>query len=246
MSNTIPPKDRIICAIDTDDLSLAQSLAKDLKSHVGAFKIGLEFFTAHGPQGLAKVQDIGMPIMLDLKFHDIPNTVYGAVRSATALGVAMMTLHTGGSSDMMRRAVDAANEVSAQKKIARPALFGVTVLTSLNTDDLQQLGFKQKASDRVKRLAEMAQLCGLDGVVASPRELAMLQDQRSREFQIITPGIRPSWSANGGNDDQKRIMTPAEAIQAGSDYLVIGRPITKNADPVGAAKKIVEEINSVL
>ncbi|TAH32279.1 MAG: orotidine-5'-phosphate decarboxylase [Alphaproteobacteria bacterium] len=237
-------KNRVICAIDTDDIDFASKLAKDLKDHVGGFKLGLEFFTSHGPQGIAKIQGIGMPIMLDLKFHDIPNTVSGAVRAATKLNVAMMTIHTGGSSDMMRQAADAAMETAAKMKIEPPKLLGVTVLTSLDDEDLTELGYKQKATDRVRRLAEMAQLCGLNGVVASARELNLLQDQRSKDFLLVTPGIRPSWSADA--HDQKRTLEPADAIKAGSDYLVVGRPITRAKDPVDAAKRIVQEIGAVL
>ncbi len=244
MTQNLSAKERILCAIDTDDLDYASKLAKDLKDHVGGFKLGLEFFTSHGPQGISKIQSIGMPILLDLKFHDIPNTVYGAVRAAARLNVAMMTLHTSGSSDMMRRAVDAASDAAQQFNVPKPQLFGVTVLTSLSDEDLNELGYKQKASDRVRRLAEMAQLCGLSGVVASARELELLQDQRSKDFRLVTPGIRPSWSADA--HDQKRTLEPADAVKAGSDYLVVGRPITRAKDPIEAAKRIVQDINAVL
>ncbi len=242
--SSIPAKNRVLCAIDTDDVALASQLSQNLKDHVGGFKVGLEFFTSNGPGGLQMVQRQGLPILLDLKFYDIPNTVAGAVRSATRHRIEMLTLHTGGSSEMMRRAVESAKKSAEEFKVPRPLLFGVTVLTSLDDEDLGQLGFKQKASDRVKRLAEMAQLCGLDGVVASPRELALLQDQRSKDFKLITPGIRPEWAAD--QDDQKRVMTPKEAIQSGADYIVVGRPITKAKDPVDAASRIVAEIQSAL
>lgn len=236
--------ERILCAIDTDDLDFAIKLAKDLRHYVGGFKLGLEFFTAHGPEGVKTIQSLGMPILLDLKFHDIPNTVHGAVRAATKLRVAMMTLHTGGSSDMMRQAATAAQNTAAELGIAPPKLFGVTVLTSLDDDDLMELGYKQKASDRVKRLSEMAQLCGLSGVVASARELQLLSEQHSPKFQFITPGIRPAWAADA--HDQKRVLSPKDAIAAGADYLVIGRPITRAKDPVDAAKRVVDEVQSVI
>lgn len=242
MIKDIKAKDKIICAVDTDDLDAAKKLVTSLKGHVGFVKLGLEFFTSHGPQGIAAVKALGIPVMLDLKFHDIPNTVAGAVRAATRLGVSMMTIHTAGNSDMMRAAALAATESAEKHKVERPLILGVTVLTSLDDEDLVELGYKQKASDRVKRLAEMAQLCGLDGVIASARELPLLQDQRSKEFRIVTPGIRPAWAANG--DDQKRILTPREAIHAGADYLVIGRPITRSTEPVAAANKIVAEIEA--
>ncbi len=244
MISPLSAKQRIICAIDTDDLDFAAKLAGNLKDFVGGFKLGLEFFTAHGPAGIAKIQSLGMPIMLDLKFHDIPNTVYGAVRAAARMKVAMMTIHSSGNSDMMRRAVDASVEVSESLSIEKPLLFGVTVLTSLDDDDLTELGYKQKTSDRVKRLAEMAQLCGLSGVVASPRELSLLQEQRSRDFRIITPGIRPAWASE--SHDQKRVMDPAQAIRSGADYIVIGRPITRAPDPVWAAKKILQEVEAAV
>ncbi len=244
MPQQLTAKNRVICAIDTDDMDFASKLAKDLKDHVGGFKLGLEFFTSHGPQGIAKIQAIGIPIMLDLKFHDIPNTVSGAVKAATKLNVSMMTIHTGGSSDMMRQAAEVAMETATKMKITPPKLLGVTVLTSLDDEDLTELGYKQKATDRVRRLAEMAQLCGLNGVVASARELNLLQDQRSKDFLLVTPGIRPSWSADA--HDQKRTLEPADAIKAGSDYLVVGRPITRAKDPIDAAKRIVQEIGAVL
>lgn len=240
MSAHLSAKQRVLCAIDTDDLEFAVKLARDLRDHVGGFKLGLEFFTSHGPSGIGKIQSMGMPILLDLKFHDIPNTVFGAVRAATRLNVAMMTIHTSGSSDMMRKAAEAAATTAAQLNIAKPQLFGVTVLTSLDGEDLQELGYKQKPNDRVKRLAEMAQLCGLDGVVASARELDLLQDQRSKDFKLVTPGIRPAWAAD--SHDQKRVLEPAQAIAAGSDYLVVGRPITRANDPIAAAKRVVDEI----
>jgi orotidine-5'-phosphate decarboxylase len=237
-------KARLICAIDTDDLAFATKLAQTLKGHIGAFKLGLEFFTGNGPQGVEKIKALGMPILLDLKLHDIPNTVAGAMKCATRMGVEMITIHTGGSSEMMRAAVKAAEDTAKAEKVQKPKIFGVTVLTSLDDDDLTEVGFKQKIPERVKRLAEMAQLCGLDGVVASARELAILQEQRGKEFMVITPGIRPAWSADAG--DQKRVLAPADAIKAGADYLVVGRPITKAANQAEAADKIVAEIASAL
>jgi orotidine-5'-phosphate decarboxylase len=236
--------ERVLCAIDTDDLVFATKLAKDLRPYVGGFKLGLEFFTAHGPEGVRKIQELGMPILLDLKFHDIPNTVAGAVRAATRLGVAMLTIHTGGSSDMMRQAVTAAQTAAGEANVPIPQLFGVTVLTSLDDNDLMELGYKQKASDRVKRLSEMAQLCGLSGVVASARELQLLEEQHGPNFRFITPGIRPAWAADA--HDQKRVLEPAAAIAAGADYLVVGRPITRAKDPIDAAKRILAEVQSAI
>ncbi|MGD9650489.1 MAG: orotidine-5'-phosphate decarboxylase [Dongiaceae bacterium] len=236
--------ERIICAVDTPDLAAAVNLAKALKGQVGFFKLGLEFFTAQGPEGLKKIQELGVPIMLDLKYYDIPNTVAGAVRAASRLGVGMMTMHTGGSTDMMRAAVDAADSVAKETGKPKPKLLGVTVLTSLDDGDMSLLGLKQKTADRVKRLAELAQLNGLDGVVASPRELSLLREQKGKNFRLVTPGIRPAWANEAG--DQKRVWTPADAIKEGADYLVIGRPITQAQDPKAAAKRVAEEIAAVL
>lgn len=240
--NTLSAQERILIAVDTDDLAAARKLAGDLRAHIGGLKLGLEFFTANGPAGVKAIQEFGLPILLDLKLHDIPNTVAGAVRAATKLGVAMLTIHTAGSSDMMRQAVAAAKTAADEMGRTPPQLFGVTVLTSLDDDDLVELGYKQKASDRVKRLSEMAQLCGLSGVVASARELGLLREQHEAGFRFLTPGIRPAWAADA--HDQKRVLEPAAAIAAGADYLVVGRPITRAKDPIDAAKRLLAEVQS--
>ena len=220
----------IFCALDTTDAEAAAALAHALKSAIGGIKLGLEFFIAHGPEGVRKAA-AGMPLFLDLKLHDIPNTVAGAVRAIAPLGVTMTTIHASGGAAMMKAAADAA----AQAGPARPLLLGVTILTSLDEESLPSIGFGGTVSDSAKRLAALAQQSGLDGAVCSPHEVTGLRSQCGPGFKLVVPGIRPAGSAA---DDQRRIMTPKQAMTAGADYLVIGRPITGAADPVAAAKAI--------
>ena len=227
--------DRIICAIDTSDLEESLLLAELLSGEVGALKIGKEFFTAHGPAGLGRVAERNHRIFLDLKFHDIPNTVAGAVRSAAALGCWMLTVHASGGSEMLKAAVDAA--------AGSPRIFAVTVLTSLDDRDLAAVGQSAPAADQVMRLARLAESAGLDGVVCSPREAAMLRSALPAEFELVVPGVRP-FRADAG--DQKRAATPGEAVAAGADRLVVGRPITRSDDPAGAARRIASEIAEAL
>jgi orotidine-5'-phosphate decarboxylase len=227
------PSRRLLCAIDTPDLVAAADLARALDGRVGGVKLGKEFFTAHGPQGVARIADTGQPIFLDLKFHDIPNTVAGAVRAAAGLGCFLLTIHASGGGDMIRAAVDARGEAT------EPWIVAVTVLTSLATEDMSAVGQSIPIADQVLRLARLAQANGADGAVASPHEVAMLRAALGPAFKLIVPGVRPSWAST---DDQKRVMTPAEAVTAGADYLVIGRPITQSDDPAGAAQRIADEI----
>ncbi len=226
--------ERILCAIDTSDLEEAMDLAHALAGDVGGLKIGKELFTAHGPDGVARLQESGHEIFLDLKYHDIPATVAGAVGAAASLGCFVLTVHASGGSEMLRQAATAA--AAAPRP---PLVVGVTVLTSLDEDDLQAVGQDGPVADQVLRLARLAQSSGLGGVVCSPHEIAALREALGPEFKLVVPGIRPSWA---GADDQKRVMTPGEAIAAGADYLVIGRPITRATDPAAAAKRIAEEI----
>ncbi len=226
--------ERILCAIDTSDLEEAMDLAHALAGEVGGLKIGKELFTAHGPDGVARLQESGHEIFLDLKYHDIPATVAGAVGAAAKLGCFVLTVHASGGSEMLRQAATAA--AAAPRP---PLVVGVTVLTSLDEDDLQAVGQDGPVADQVLRLARLAQSSGLGGVVCSPHEIAALREALGPEFKLVVPGIRPSWA---GTDDQKRVMTPGEAIAAGADYLVIGRPITRATDPAAAAKRIAEEI----
>jgi orotidine-5'-phosphate decarboxylase len=229
------PLDRsnpILCAIDTPDIERARDLITATAGAIGGVKLGLEFFAAHGPEGVREAARGQRNVFLDLKLHDIPNTVAGAVRSALALDPMLMTLHCAGGPAMMRAAVAARGD-------ARTKLLGVTVLTSLDDDDLAAMGQVGPAAAQVRRLALLAKEAGLDGVVCSPQEVAMLRQACGTGFLLIVPGIRPAGAAIG---DQKRVQTPRDAIAAGADYLVIGRPITEASDPAAAAKAIVAEI----
>jgi orotidine-5'-phosphate decarboxylase len=227
----------IFCALDTTDVDRAASLGNDLKDTVGGLKVGKEFFTAHGPGGVRKIIPTGTPLFLDLKFHDIPNTVAGAVRAASALTPAMLNVHAAGGRAMMEAARDAAAESKA-----RPWVLAVTVLTSLDAGDLADIGVNGAPGEQVLRLATLAQTAGLDGVVCSAQEISKLRAECGPDFKLVVPGIRPQGSTPG---DQKRTMTPVEAVQRGADVLVIGRPITAAPDPTAAAQAIVAELADV-
>ncbi len=233
------PVDRIFCAVDTTKLDDALLLAELLSGEVGAIKLGKEFFTAHGPDGVRRIAAEGHRIFLDFKFHDIPNTVAGAIRAAAGFQCALITIHASGGPAMMKAAIDAAKEAGPR----RPRIVGVTVLTSLDDADLEAVGQQGPAAAQVLRLARLAKASGLDGVVCSPQEVAMLRAEIGDRFSLVVPGVRPSWASA---DDQKRIMTPGDAVKAGADHLVIGRPITRAADPVGAARRIADEIAGAL
>lgn len=225
----------IICALDTHDLSHALSLATELAPFVGMLKVGLEFFTMHGRAGVQAIAATGLPVFLDLKFHDIPNTVAGAVTSALQCGASMMTLHLSGGKEMVKAAKEAADTASLQYQMPRPLLLGVTVLTSIDASCLTTLGVQESLSDHVKRLADIAVTTGLDGIVCSPHEITMIRNIFGKKLLLVVPGIRPSLEIQ---DDQKRTLTPQAALQAGADYLVIGRPITQAAKPALAARHI--------
>jgi orotidine-5'-phosphate decarboxylase len=222
----------ILCAIDTQDLARAQSLIAATAGSVGGVKLGLEFFAAHGPDGIRKAAGGQKNVFLDLKLHDIPNTVAGAVKSSLALDPLLLTIHCSGGKAMMRAAIEARGG-------ARTKIVGVTVLTSLDDNDLAAVGQSAPAAEQVKRLALLAQESGLDGVVCSPQEVAMLRAACRKDFLLVVPGIRPAGAAVG---DQKRVQTPRDAVAAGADYLVIGRPITEAADPQQAVHAILAEI----
>ena len=225
---------QIFCALDRPDLDGALALGRALQDVVDGFKVGLEFVTANGPDGVRRIGDLGLPVFLDAKFHDIPNTVAGAVAAARALGIAMLTLHVSGGPDMLRAAVEA-----ARAREPCPKLIGVTVLTSLDDADLAALGVAEKVPAHVVRLAGLAWDNGLDGVVCAPHEVALLRSRFEPDFTLVVPGIRPSGSVVG---DQKRTQSPADAVAAGADVLVIGRPITYARDPRAAAQAINAEI----
>ena len=225
----------IICAIDTKDTDEAISLCKKIEPYVGMIKLGLEFFTANGPEGVREITKLGIPVFLDLKYHDIPNTVAEAVRAAVNLGVDVITIHTLGGRDMMQHAVAAAYTEADRTGNKRPLIFGVTVLTSMDKTDLNMIGIRRTPANQVALLANLANKCNLDGVVCSPHEIKLVKSVCDSDFKTIVPGIRPKKS---DSEDQKRVMTPGEALRSGADYIVIGRPITKEKDPSEAAKNI--------
>jgi len=245
------PKDRILVAIDTPDIDRARALSRDLAGHVGGIKLGLEFFNAHGPQGVADVARAerdetprgeapkGQPLFLDLKYHDIPNTVAGAVRAAMRLQPSILNVHASGGPAMMKAALDAANFEAEALGTVRPMVIAVTVLTSMDDGDLAAVGQSAPVSDQVVRLARLTQDSGLDGVVCSAHEIKAIRAACGLDFKLIVPGIRPAGADIG---DQKRVLTPADAINAGADFLVIGRPITGAPDPVAAADAITADL----
>ena len=227
-------KNPIFVALDTPDLERALSMARAVKEHVGGLKIGLEFYTACGPEGVKKIVGLGLPIFADVKFHDIPNTVAAASREISRLGVVMFNIHASGGEVMMREAAAAAHAVDPKVKV-----LGVTVLTSIDDVVLQSVGQRGSAADQVMRLAELAKHSGLDGVVCSAHEVAALRKACGKDFGLVVPGIRP---AGAELVDQRRVMTPAQAHAAGADFLVIGRPITAAPDPAAAVRAIAAEL----
>jgi orotidine-5'-phosphate decarboxylase len=232
------PAARVFVAIDTMDRAAAKADAARLGPEAGGIKLGLEFFVSNGPDGIRDVAGT-TPLFLDLKLHDIPNTVAGGVKAACRLAPRFLTIHAGGGRAMMQAAVKAAREAGGA---TRPKLLGVTVLTSLDDDDLAAIGVSAKTSEQAKRLAALAQDSGLDGIICSPLEVAALRKQCGRDFVLMVPGIRPAWAAS---QDQKRVMTPAEAVAAGADYLVIGRPITQAENPAAALDRIGAELAGI-
>jgi orotidine-5'-phosphate decarboxylase len=233
-------KNRLIVALDVETAREALNLFNALKDVACMFKIGSQLFTSEGPGIVREMVRAGASVFLDLKFHDIPNTVAAAGIEATRLGVSIFNVHACGGSEMMRRTADAVTETALREGITRPHVIGVTVLTSADDSVLAEAGFSSSAVEQAGRLARLASESGLDGVVASPHEVKLVRETvGQRAFVIVTPGVRPSGLAH---DDQRRVMTPAEAVHAGADYLVIGRAILKAADPGRAAHEIIEEI----
>ena len=230
---------RILVALDVDSRARALELADTLRGTVAGYKIGKQLFTAEGPEVVRALTARGDRVFLDLKFHDIPNTVAGAVRSAMATGAWMVNVHASGGSAMMRAAAQAAHDTAAKTGAARPLVIGVTVLTSMDEAALAEVGTTRPVMEQVVHLARLAKAAGLDGVVASPQEIAAIREACGPDFHIVTPGIRPAGQA--GTDDQARTLTPKEAVAAGATYLVIGRPITAAADPRAAAEAIAAD-----
>ncbi len=230
-------KEKILVALDVETRAAALALADTLRGSVGGFKIGSRLFTAEGPSTVRALVERGDKVFLDLKFHDIPNTVATAVAAATELGVWMVNVHAGGGTAMMRAAHAAAGEAAAKHGRTPPLVIAVTVLTSMSEAALREVGVVIDLMDQVLRLAELTREAGLDGVVASPRETRAIRARCGESFAIVTPGIRGG-SAGEAKDDQERTMTPRQAIDAGASYLVVGRPIIAAADPIGAARAI--------
>ncbi len=231
----------VFVAIDTTETGTATALASRLDGLVGGIKLGLEFFSAQGPAGIATVAHArsGAPLFIDLKLHDIPNTVAGAMRGLVRLAPAMTTVHASGGIEMMKAAVEAGRDEAARLGVAPPKVLAVTILTSLDQGAIEAVGYDRPVLDQVKRLADLAAKAGVDGLVCSPHEVAALRAQMGRAMTLVVPGIRPAWSVTG---DQKRVMTPREALTAGADILVIGRPITAATDPAEAADRIVADL----
>ena len=234
-------KDKIILALDVSSENEAVDLVKELKDCVGAFKIGLELFTSTGPRIFEIVRNAGAEkIFFDGKFHDIPNTVAGAARAAVRMGVWMFNVHASGGSEMMRAASDAAGDEAHKLGAEAPLIIGVTILTSISAEMLrEELLISVPLESQVTNMARLSQNAGLNGVVASPQEIVTIKAACGSKFLVVTPGVRPTWAAA---NDQKRIMTPAEAVRNGADYLVIGRAVTGANDRCAAAKSIISEL----
>ena len=240
----LTPRERLIVALDVDSAQRARVLVRDLNQLAGMFKVGSYLFTAAGPDIVREIVSSGSQVFLDLKFHDIPNTVASAAAAATRLGVRMLNVHAAGGAEMMRRTSGAVSEAADKERIPRPWVIGVTVLTSADTVALKEVGVPNPPEAQVTILAKLAAANGMDGVVASPREVALIRSSVSLpEFLIITPGIRLADSPLG---DQKRVMNPAEALKIGADFIVVGRPITEAPDPAEAARLIIAEIEKTL
>jgi orotidine-5'-phosphate decarboxylase len=228
----------LLVALDVDSAGAARALADRVRESVGGFKIGSRLFTSEGPSFVRELTSRGDRVFLDLKFHDIPNTVAGAVAAAADLGVWMVNVHASGGRAMMQAAREALERLGRQ----RPLLIGVTVLTSLDQGAVTQVGFDRPVAEQVDRLSALTQQAGLDGVVASPHEIALIRRQCGPDFAIVTPGIR---GGNDRRDDQSRTMTAAEALAAGATYLVVGRPIIAAPDPLAAAEQIAADCRAV-
>ncbi len=235
-------KDKIIVALDVETAEEARKHIEDLREYVGAFKIGLQLFTLAGASFVREVVENNTKIFLDVKFHDIPNTVARASVEVARLGVWMFNIHALGGGEMMRRAVENVREVCERENLKQPKIIGVTVLTSSDQKTLSEIGIEREINSQVLNLARLTAKCGLDGVVASPLEVRAIRENiESEDFLIVTPGIRPGFATN---NDQKRVTTPKDAARAGANYLVIGRPILQAENKITAVKKILEELES--
>jgi len=243
MFKPVTPQDRIALALDVDNDQEALAIVAELKDAVGVFKVGHQLFTAYGPDIVRRIIGMGGRVFLDLKYHDIPNTVAKASAEAVKLGVSIFNVHALGGIDMMKAAADAARETAGKYNLPVPTVLAVTILTSMDEKSMRkELKITRSLQREVAHLARLAQRAGIHGVVASPQEIKMLRRAVRGAFVILTPGVRPVWSEK---DDQKRIMTPGEAVKAGADYIVVGRPVLKASDRRAAVEKILEEIKSL-
>jgi orotidine-5'-phosphate decarboxylase len=238
----MPASDRLIVALDVHNRDKARALVSALRPRVNFFKVGLELYTACGPDLIREILGGGGGVFLDLKFHDIPNTVARAAVEAARLGVGMLTVHLSGGSLMARRTVDEVEAHCQIYRLPRPKIIGVTVLTSLGREELARLGVERSVEDQVLALAAIAREVGLDGIVASAHEVRRVREAHGQELMIVTPGIRPMGSEP---EDQVRVLTPRQAIEAGADYIVVGRPIVKARDPLEAAENILLEMDGL-
>lgn len=240
----ISPQDKLIVALDVDTADRGLELFEALRDSVGMFKIGMQLFTAAGPELVRKIVSRGGRVFLDLKYHDIPNTVSMAGIEATRLGVSIFNIHAAGGSEMMKRTAEAVAEAAQRENLTRPKVIGVTVLTSVDQQTLQQIGIAEGGASVVSRLASLAKAAGMDGVVASGHEIKTIRETvLSPDFLIVTPGMR---SASAMSDDQRRTMSVGEAVRTGADYVVVGRPILAAPNPADAARQMVDEIAAAL
>lgn len=238
----MPWKDRLIVALDVDTADAALAVVDRLGDDISTYKVGFELFVSAGPDIVKQIHGRGKRVFLDLKYHDIPNTVAKAAIAATRLGVFLFNVHASGGLDMMQRTVSGVHELCAKEGLERPQIIAVTMLTSMTSEVLKnELAINHPVRTQVRTLASLAQRAGLDGVVASPQEISMIKEQCGREFLVVTPGIRPSWTPP---DDQRRTATPREAIHDGADYIVMGRAILKAEDPARAIELISLEMLS--
>jgi orotidine-5'-phosphate decarboxylase len=234
------PKEKIIFALDVEHFREAQQWVNLLKDRIGVFKVGKQLFTHAGPKVIDMIRQKGQKAFLDLKFHDIPNTVSKAAEEATKLNVSMFNLHALGGFEMMKKTVEASRAMAKSLSITKPLILAVTILTSMDEDTIKEVGIQGPLLEEVGRLALLSMKAGVDGVIASPQEIGIIRQRCGEKFLIVTPGVRmPSEK----KDDQKRTMSPKEAITAGANYLVIGRPIKEAKDPLEAVQKIIEDIS---
>lgn len=238
----MPWKDRLIIALDVDTADAALAVVDRLGDDISTYKVGFELFVSAGPSVVQRIHERGKRVFLDLKFHDIPNTVAKAAVAATRMGVFMFNVHASGGLDMMQRTVASVNEICAREGLTRPRIIAVTMLTSMTTEVLRnEIAIPHPVKTQVRTLALLTQRAGLDGVVASPQEIMMIKEECGGKFLVVTPGIRPSWTPP---DDQRRTATPKEAIHAGADFIVMGRAILKSDDPARAIELVSLEMLS--